>query len=160
MFFVCDTERRKTTMNNPTATAGVFVWIVDDDPIYTAIMQATLQKTNVIGQTAAFNHAWEALEALGEKADDPDALPDLLLLDINMSVMDGWGFLEQFALCKPNLAKQPLLCLVTSSIDLGDMRKARMYPDVSEYLVKPVSVDKMRALAQQAGGLSLSGSAA
>ena len=147
-------------MNNLTDAAGILIWIVDDDPIYTAIMQATLKKTNVTCRTNVFNNASDALEVLRERADEPDALPDLLLLDVNMPFMDGWGFLEQFANQRPDLAKRPLLCLVTSSIALGDMRKARMYPDVAEYLVKPISVDKMCALAQQAGGASLSGNVA
>ena len=129
--------------------AGACVWLVDDDPLYTTIMQAILQKTGRVAEAVAFDNASDALEALWSKAECPESLPDILLVDINMPVLDGWGFLELYAADKHKLGKLPRVYVVSSSVDVNDIRKAKSYPEVSDYLTKPVTVETMHKLLNQ-----------
>ncbi|MCU0352788.1 MAG: response regulator [Cytophagales bacterium] len=131
-------------------SAGACVWMVDDDPLYTTIMQAILQKTGRVAKTIAFNNASDALEALWSQANCPESLPDILLVDINMPVIDGWGFLELYAADKHKLGKLPHVYVVSSSVDVNDIRKAKSFPEVADYLTKPVTVEMMHKLLSQA----------
>jgi response regulator RpfG family c-di-GMP phosphodiesterase len=60
-----------------------------------------------------------------------------------MPIMDGWQFLEEFSAIKNKLHKNINIYLVTSSIDERDIEKANKISDVKEYLIKPISEDKI-----------------
>jgi CheY-like chemotaxis protein len=74
-----------------------------------------------------------------ENAQKPDALPDVILLDINMPIMDGWDFLEWFKEFKENLVKAIPIFMVSSSIDWRDIEKAKSYEEVIDYMSKPLT---------------------
>jgi len=57
--------------------------------------------------------------------------------------MDGWQFLEEFSALEDNLTKDINIYLVTSSIDERDVAKANRNSHVKEYLVKPISENKI-----------------
>jgi CheY-like chemotaxis protein len=70
-----------------------------------------------------------------------NSLPDLILLDLNMPVMDGWEFLEK---AKGLIEKHQIhLVILTSSIDPMDLRKASIFSCVKEYINKPIDMDKI-----------------
>jgi CheY-like chemotaxis protein len=50
---------------------------------------------------------------------NPDLLPDIILLDINMPIMDGFLFMEEYIKLKHEINKDIAIYLVTSSIDQG-----------------------------------------
>ncbi|MCO5949972.1 response regulator [Mucilaginibacter sp. RT5R15] len=71
-------------------------------------------------------------------------LPEVILLDLNMPVMDGWEFLDEFTKVPP--AKKIIIYIVTSSIDPADVEKAKQYEAISQYIVKPVTVDNLKEI--------------
>ena len=73
-----------------------------------------------------------------------DELPDVIFLDINMPVLDGWQFLDQFS--SMGLLREFRLYVVSSSIDPADKYKASSYPVVSGYLTKPIKPAQLQAL--------------
>ncbi|WP_423146531.1 response regulator [Rubrolithibacter danxiaensis] len=65
------------------------VFIIDDDPIHQRIVQIMVEKHKIFTEYKSFTDARLALADLSENAMDADALPDVILLDLNMPLMDG-----------------------------------------------------------------------
>ena len=72
-------------------------------------------------------------------------LPDLILLDINMSNLDGFEFLEEYHRLDPKFRSAPIVLLSTSDRK-PDFQKARSFPMVADYLVKPIRRDTWKQI--------------
>ncbi|WP_246200107.1 response regulator [Maribacter luteus] len=66
-----------------------------------------------------------------------EQLPDVIFLDLNMPIMDGWEFSYEFV--KLPLENIPRINIVSSSIDSRDIGKANTYDIVKVFIVKPLS---------------------
>ncbi len=120
------------------------VMVVDDDKIYHFILKKLLKKTNIAVTPHFFENGLEAIEGLKTKEKSVEDLPDLILLDINMPVMDGWQFLEEYKKIKDTLARETVIYLVSSSNSPIDLDKAKMFPDeVKDYFMKPVCLEDL-----------------
>lgn len=118
--------------------------IIDDDPIYVFGTKRLMQMANFCESFLIFTNGKEALDKLKAIIVNGEVLPDIILLDINMPVMDGWDFLDEFT--KIPSRKKINIYIVTSSIDPADVNKAKQYEYVSNYLVKPITFDKIKDL--------------
>lgn len=118
------------------------LWIIDDDPIVLFGIKKMLSTLSLTSQVESFENAMEAiavLEPLMER-NDP-SLPDVIFLDINMPVMDGWEFIEHFSAVKKRQLFKPIkLFLVSSSIDINDHERAEQLEEVTAFIVKPISI--------------------
>jgi CheY-like chemotaxis protein len=66
--------------------------------------------------------------------------PDLILLDINMPVYDGWQFLDEFRKLKDKMSKDITVYLVSSSNDSTDIDRSKQYKEeVKDYYFKPIT---------------------
>lgn len=131
-------------MNN--STVGVSVAIVDDDPIYQFAARRILEFTSMTGEIHQFMSGEPALEYILKNKDNAERLPDILLLDLNMPIVDGWMFLDSYQKIKNTLAKNILIYMVTSSIDVRDISQAKTYPEVRQYLSKPLDIDFLKGI--------------
>jgi len=111
------------------------VWIIDDDPISRFGLKKLSGMTNFCLSIFCFENGQEALNYLRYIIDAAELLPNVILLDLNMPIIDGWQFLD--AIKTLTLSKSIKICLVSSSIDRVDHLKAKQYTAVSDFLVKP-----------------------
>jgi CheY-like chemotaxis protein len=125
------------------------VWIVDDDKLYQFTAQKTMDKTNLVSHVVAFADGKVAIEALQEIQHDATKIPDIIFLDINMPVMDGWEFLDYYLKMKANVAKQSDIYIVSSSIDTADKAKAYNIEGIVSILVKPISKEYFTEIFQR-----------
>lgn len=116
--------------------------VVDDDSVYQFTASRTLQATHLANQILQFTNGKEALAFLKNGSADGRSLPDIIFLDINMPITDGWAFLEEFHQLKAKLEKEIKIYMVSSSIDPRDRNRARNYPEVTDYMEKPISMSK------------------
>lgn len=121
----------------------VVLCVIDDDDVYQFTITRTLKKTAVSKRILVFSDGEEAIDFFETHLSKADDLPDVVFLDINMPVMDGWDFLEEYVKLKPNLPKPITIYMVSSSVDARDREKARAITEVSDYIVKPLSEDKI-----------------
>jgi CheY-like chemotaxis protein len=78
--------------------------------------------------------------------DDPDSLPDLILLDINMPIMNGWEFLSEFSHVFNSLSKKPRISMMSSSSLEEDIKRALNDQNVMEFVTKPITIEKLEIL--------------
>ena len=123
------------------------IWVIDDDTIYQIIVSKIIQKSEMFSTISSFKNGKEALDAVINSLNDNEILPDIILLDINMPVMDGWEFMEEMKLLKPSITKQIIVYVVSSSIAVEDKNKSKTYPDILGYLSKPVNINNLILIA-------------
>lgn len=120
------------------------IWVIDDDPIYQIIINKLIKKSDFFSTANSFKNGKEAIDLL-QNTIKKDSLspPDIILLDINMPIMDGWEFLEALEILKPGIEKKIIIYIVSSSIATEDKNKSKKYSDVLGYISKPISIDDL-----------------
>jgi len=123
--------------------AKVNVLLIDDDAIYQFVSCKTLEATGYTNKIKVCSNGEEAFRFLEENMYNSIELPDVVLLDVNMPVMNGWQFLDAYQSLKPNLTKEIQIFLVTSSMNDQDKEYSKRYNCVQDYIVKPLVREKI-----------------
>jgi two-component system chemotaxis response regulator CheY len=121
------------------------VFIIDDDPIHQRIAQIMISKNQIYDVFFSYTDADKALDFLKANSDDQEKLPDVILLDLNMPVVDGWDFLEAFEVIKNDLKKTIRVFIVTSSVDEKDIVRSKLFSSVKGFISKPLTPDLIRS---------------
>lgn len=119
------------------------IMLIDDDEIHSNLCYELILKSGITQSVSIYNDAEEALQFIRENTAKPASLPDLIFLDINMPFMDGWEFLDAYESVKPEIEKEIVLILLTSSVYKNDIEKAKQYKSVVEYIKTPISINKL-----------------
>jgi CheY-like chemotaxis protein len=119
----------------------VNLFIIDDDPIQHFIMgkMLTLYLTKSVDQVTHSDNADEILKFMEINSDDTDRLPDIIFLDLNMPIMNGWDFLEQYKKLQQKITKLITIYIISSSVDPRDISRSKKYISVKDYVLKPVT---------------------
>jgi CheY-like chemotaxis protein len=124
------------------------VLLIDEDDIDNFINERMITTSNFAKRVVVKTSAISALEYLKEIAPSGN-YPKIIFLDLNMPIMDGFGFLEEFdKLAKqyPALAETSKIIVLSSSISPADINKASTNPYVIKYLNKPLSEKYLDAI--------------
>ena len=113
--------------------------LVDDDPINNLINKRLISKLEISNQVEEFLEASHALERIECLEADSKVL---IFLDINMPVMNGWDFLNNY-LEKFNKRSDKIIML-SSSIDFQDRQKAKLFSCVKGFIEKPLTPEKIK----------------
>jgi CheY-like chemotaxis protein len=125
-----------------------FTLIVDDDKIYVFGITKLIQIKSLTDQVEVKENGLLALDYLKELIDQNKALPDLILLDLNMPVLNGWEFLEEFSQLSSFINKNVSIYIVSSSIARSDLERSKTIEAVSGFLIKPIAIPDLIALFQ------------
>lgn len=123
------------------------IWVIDDDIIYKTIMKKIIIKSGIFSSTVTFSNGKEAINALEKAIENKEDLPEIILLDIDMPIMDGWGFMTEIAVLKPKLQSKIMIYISSSSIAVEDKLKAKNNPDIQGYMSKPISLNDLLLIA-------------
>ncbi|MBC8768959.1 response regulator [Arenibacter sp. BSSL-BM3] len=125
------------------------VCIVDDDDIYQFTIVKTLKALELTDRIMVFSDGEEALEFMLDNINEDDELPDVIFLDIDMPVMDGFQFMEEYVKIKSNIGKKITIYMVSSSVDPADIERAKKISEITDYIVKPITHDQLKSIIQE-----------
>lgn len=117
--------------------------IVDDDDIFVFLTTKIIEQTNLVDLIKVFGNGLDAINFLKENKNNVDALPDIILLDLSMPIMNGWQFLEEYNKLNPTIGKKITIYICSSSISPDDITRAKTISEVSDYIIKPITEDKL-----------------
>ncbi|MDX1363561.1 response regulator [Arenibacter latericius] len=123
------------------------VCIIDDDPIFVFGTKRMLTKNNFCSNIEVYTNGEDALESISLR--EESNFPDIIFLDLNMPVMDGWEFLDEFS--KLSKKSKVLLFVLSSSIDSQEVQRAKTYDVVYDFIEKPLTKDKIGVLINKLG---------
>ena len=123
------------------------VFVIDDDKEFHFIIKKLFSNNNININPSFYLNGLEAIKEIRQKISNGVTMPDLILLDINMPIMDGWQFLDEFRKTKQPTNGQTIIYLVSSSDSVSDLNKAKEYQDqVKDYFFKPMSLDDLKKI--------------
>lgn len=123
------------------------ILLVDDDSVSNFLNEMALQDMNLSDEVHVSENGEEALDFINKQCRNGSVsdCPDLIFLDINMPVMDGFQFLEELEKV-PDLNKKPIkIVMLTSSSASKDLERAKKF-NIDGYIVKPLSEEKLNAV--------------
>jgi CheY-like chemotaxis protein len=127
------------------------VMLIDDNEIDNLINQKIIESSSICNHIFTHTGGKSAIEFLknaekiaesGNKA----LLPEVIFLDIDMPLMDGFQFLDEFENLSVNIRTHCRIVMLTSSINSKDVKKAKKYDNVKEYVNKPLTKESLKAL--------------
>jgi CheY-like chemotaxis protein len=119
------------------------LWIIDDDPMASFYIKRLAELGDLANIITIYDKSKWAIDYLLHHKNSLEHLPDVILLDLYMPEMDGWGFLEEFTKIKTQLSKHIDIYIISSSSHPKDLDRAKTFTDVAAYLTKPVTKDQL-----------------
>lgn len=122
--------------------------IIDDDPIFIYGTRRIMKEVDFCDNILVFNNGQDAIEGLKELIAQGEDLPEVLFLDLNMPIMNGWEFLEDFVKISNPDGKKVIIYIISSSVDPRDLERIRNYKMVNNYILKPLSPQDLENVLQ------------
>jgi CheY-like chemotaxis protein len=121
------------------------VLLVDDDVINNFINARLIKKSELADDLHISTNGKEAITHLTSRLEKQEACPELILLDINMPVMDGFEFVEAFR--KLNFINQDkvVIVMLTTSSNPKDLEKVESLK-IGDYINKPLTEEKLKSV--------------
>jgi response regulator RpfG family c-di-GMP phosphodiesterase len=119
--------------------------LIDDDFIHQFGMKRMLQRYQPSAGVIEFSNGLDAINFFKAPLQEEE-IPEVIFLDINMPVMNGWEFIDEFVKIRAGLQKKVDIYILSSSTDSHDIQKAKSNPEIKDYIVKPLSPDFIKLI--------------
>ncbi|WP_337042692.1 response regulator [Emticicia sp. 17c] len=122
---------------------------IDDDETTLLLIEMVVKKAAFAKEVISITSASEALNyyhKLATSSEGGVVAPQLIFLDLNMPVMNGWEFLDEFVKTYAEQFSQTKVVILSSSTNPEDKEKAKNYPIIIGYIYKPITVDLLKKI--------------
>ena len=129
------------------------VLLVDDDNACNFFNRRLLKNKHSITQVQDARNGRDALAIIKQAADANQPLPNLIFLDLNMPVMSGWEFLNEFKKLPDAVKQQVVIIILSSSINPDDKARAKTYTEVAAYENKYLNDESLARIIEEHFGI-------
>ena len=121
------------------------IMCIDDDPITLMLFKKVVQKASFAKEIINAINGQEAITLINtiSNTSNQEKKPQLIFLDLNMPVMGGWEFIDLFNNSNYSNLNKTKIIILTSTIDPEDIKKSKSYPNVIDFLSKPITVEML-----------------
>ena len=127
------------------------ICVIDDDIVYQYLIRKEIELAGITEKVITFSDGKAAIYFFESMANENEntGIPDIIFLDINMPIMDGWQFLERYIPIKNRFRKNITIYMVSSSMSPVDVDKAKAINEISDYIVKPISRSNLLSISER-----------
>lgn len=119
------------------------VILIDDDVNMNFYNEIIIKDTGICTDIIDFQNGKQALDYLKNEAESEYLKRTIIFLDINMPIMNGWDFIEEYTKLPENQKASAVVTMLTSSLNLDDLNRSKQYEDIKEYVNKPLQKEKV-----------------
>ena len=119
------------------------LWLIDDDFLFRTCAEMMIRDEGFARNIHLVESGFKALEMLEKKNFNSVRHPELIFLDINMPVLNGWDFMDTIIERKIVNFKRTRIYILSSSIDKDDYQKANTYEQISGFIPKPLTPENI-----------------
>ena len=123
--------------------------VIDDDDINIFIIKKIVEKTGLEINMISKGNGQLAIEYINQSIENPEIFPNLMLIDINMPVMNGWEFVEAYQ--SLHIKHNVDMYILSSSVYENDIEKTKNYPSIKGFISKPLSIERLKELVNSIG---------
>lgn len=124
------------------------VLLIDDDEAANFLTKMVVNRLKCANKCITQQRATKALEYLQNTGNNKPK-PDLILLDINMPMMNGWEFLEEYQKLDESIREGVVIIMLTTSVNSGDYAKASVIDCVDGFINKPMTKAKLNEILEE-----------
>lgn len=129
------------------------VLLVDDDNACNFFNRRLLKNKYSITQVQEARNGRDAIAIVKQAAEGNQPLPHLIFLDLNMPVMSGWEFLNEFKKLPDAVKQQVVIIILSSSINPDDKARAKTYTEVAAYENKYLTDESLARIIEEHFGI-------
>ncbi len=115
------------------------ILLIDDDPLFSMLNKRMIRTIDKEAEFYICENGADAIDYLKNCIAENIKLPDIIFLDLNMPVIDGWEFLKEYDSLRAFVDNRVMIYILSSSISPYDVSRAKEMVYVKDYLPKPVN---------------------
>lgn len=119
------------------------IMLIDDDEVYNFICSETIKKILNITSIDTYTSSQNGLKFLAQTIEEGRDLPNVIFIDINMPILDGWSFIEEYQKISKNITQKVLIYIQSSSVYEEDIQKSKTYDVIDGFITKPLSMAQL-----------------
>lgn len=125
------------------------ILLIDDDDAANFLHRTFVEEAEVAEKIVTKEDGKQAIEFLSEAVDGKYPKPDLIFLDINMPIMDGWQFLKKYKELPSEAKGRIVLFMLTTSLNPEDRKRADTETEVNGFKTKPLDNQMLEEIMEE-----------
>ena len=125
------------------------ILLIDDDAPTLFLNKLVIQDLDCTDKILTAENGRQAIEMLTEKTDQGFLCPDLILLDINMPIVNGWEFMDKYQSLSAEQKAKIVVVMLTTSLNPDDRSRAESIKDIKDFVSKPLDETTLKDIIEK-----------